>query len=203
MRYQPVEESGIDVAAADHRHGGAGGAGLAREQRGGGDRAGGLGAELPPRGGDSGPRRRSRLRRPGSPRRTIRRRMAKGEAADAPRKQAVGQALGMLEGARARRPRARRRAWRRRRARPPTTSHLRARALGPPTQMPASRPPPPTGTRIVSTSGRCSRISRPTVPCPAMTSGWSNGGIMTSPSLGRDRLGPLELLAPSGSGRRR
>ena len=28
-----------------------------------------------------------------------------------------------------------------------------------------------TGTKMVPTSGRCSRISRPMVPCPAITSG--------------------------------
>ena len=33
---------------------------------------------------------------------------------------------------------------------------------------PAARPPPPIGTSTVATSGRCSRISRPAVPCPAM-----------------------------------
>jgi len=38
-------------------------------------------------------------------------------------------------------------------------------------QMPASRPPPPIGTMIVRTSGHWSRISIPTVPCPAITSG--------------------------------
>ena len=47
--------------------------------------------------------------------------------------------------------------------------------------MPAARPPPPMGTTIVVASGACSRISRPSVPWPAMTSGWSNGGIITAP----------------------
>jgi len=32
--------------------------------------------------------------------------------------------------------------------------------------VPDSRPPPPTGTRIASQSGTCSRISNPYVPCP-------------------------------------
>ena len=41
------------------------------------------------------------------------------------------------------------------------------------TQRPASRPPPPTGQTITSTSGTCSRISRPSVPWPAMMSGSS------------------------------
>ncbi len=43
------------------------------------------------------------------------------------------------------------------------------------TAMPAASPPPPTGTTMVRTSGHCSAISRPTVPWPAITSGWSNG----------------------------
>ena len=37
--------------------------------------------------------------------------------------------------------------------------------------MPDASPPPPTGITIVRTSGHCSRISRPTVPWPAITSG--------------------------------
>ena len=36
--------------------------------------------------------------------------------------------------------------------------------------IPAARPPPPTGTAMVLTSGHCSRISIPTVPWPATTS---------------------------------
>jgi hypothetical protein len=39
------------------------------------------------------------------------------------------------------------------------------------TAMPASNPPPLTGERTTATSGRCSTISSPTVPCPATTSG--------------------------------
>ena len=46
---------------------------------------------------------------------------------------------------------------------------------------PAINPPPPVGTRIVPTSGSCSRISSPTVPCPATTSSWSNGWTRTAP----------------------
>ena len=46
---------------------------------------------------------------------------------------------------------------------------------------PEIRPPPPTGTTIVAASGTSSRISRAIVPWPAMTSGWSNGWIMTAP----------------------
>ncbi len=48
---------------------------------------------------------------------------------------------------------------------------------------PASSPPPPVQTRIVRTSGHCCRISSPTVPCPATTSGWSNGWISVAPLL--------------------
>ncbi|GGR33263.1 hypothetical protein GCM10015536_43440 [Streptomyces griseomycini] len=49
------------------------------------------------------------------------------------------------------------------------------------TATPAASPPPPTPTTIVRTSGHCSRISRPTVPWPAMTSGWSKGWMSTAP----------------------
>ena len=47
---------------------------------------------------------------------------------------------------------------------------------------PASSPPPPTGT--TTTSGArpsCSRISRPTVPCPAIVRGSSNAGTIVAP----------------------
>src|SRR5207247_869455 len=44
------------------------------------------------------------------------------------------------------------------------------------------RPPPPTGTSTVRTSGSCSAISSPTVACPATMSAWSNGGTTASPS---------------------
>ncbi len=47
--------------------------------------------------------------------------------------------------------------------------------------IPAASPPPPTGTTIVRTPGHCSAISRPTVPCPAMMSGCSNGWMNTEP----------------------
>ena len=46
---------------------------------------------------------------------------------------------------------------------------------------PESKPPPPVHTRTVRTSGHCSRISSPTVPCPATMSGWSNGWMSTAP----------------------
>ena len=39
------------------------------------------------------------------------------------------------------------------------------------TQMPASSPPPLTGTSTCSTSGRCSTSSSPQVAWPAITSG--------------------------------
>ena len=41
--------------------------------------------------------------------------------------------------------------------------------------MPDSSPPPPSGATMASTSGRSSRISRPTVPLPAMKRSSSNG----------------------------
>ena len=40
-------------------------------------------------------------------------------------------------------------------------------------ETPASKPAPPTGTITASTSGTCSTISRPIVPCPAMIAGSS------------------------------
>ncbi len=47
--------------------------------------------------------------------------------------------------------------------------------------IPEISPPPPMPVMIVRTSGHCSRISSPTVPCPAITSGWSNGWIRIAP----------------------
>ena len=41
------------------------------------------------------------------------------------------------------------------------------------TVIPATRPPPPTGTTTVRTCGHCSMISKPIVPWPATMSGWS------------------------------
>ena len=52
---------------------------------------------------------------------------------------------------------------------------------------PAISPPPPTGTTTVWTSGTSASTSRPTVPCPAMTSGWSNGGMSTAPVSAENR----------------
>mmetsp|Transcript_6188 Transcript_6188/g.22649 ORF Transcript_6188/g.22649 Transcript_6188/m.22649 type:complete len:225 (-) Transcript_6188:885-1559(-) len=47
---------------------------------------------------------------------------------------------------------------------------------------PAMSPPPPTGTNTISSFGSCRTISNPTVPCPATTSGSSNGGTKVRPS---------------------
>ena len=48
---------------------------------------------------------------------------------------------------------------------------------------PEASPPPPTGTSTAATSGASATISSPIVPCPAMTSRWSNGGITVMPRL--------------------
>ena len=53
--------------------------------------------------------------------------------------------------------------------------------------MPEIRPPPESGTSTVSMSGRSSRSSRPIVPCPAITGGWSNGETKTMPSSATNR----------------
>ncbi len=55
------------------------------------------------------------------------------------------------------------------------------------TVMPAARPPPPTGTRIVRTCGHCSMISNPSVPWPATMSWWSNGWMNTAPVRAANR----------------
>mmetsp|Transcript_9976 Transcript_9976/g.41877 ORF Transcript_9976/g.41877 Transcript_9976/m.41877 type:complete len:224 (+) Transcript_9976:1843-2514(+) len=47
--------------------------------------------------------------------------------------------------------------------------------------MPEIIPPPETGTMTASRSGTCSKNSTPMVPWPAMTSGWSYGGIRVAP----------------------
>ena len=49
--------------------------------------------------------------------------------------------------------------------------------------MPEISPPPLTGTTTRSACGQSAAISRPTVPCPAMTSRSSNGGMSTYPCL--------------------
>ena len=53
--------------------------------------------------------------------------------------------------------------------------HRRAAARGSRSRGPEISPPPPIATRIASMSGRSSRISRPSVPCPATTSGSAKG----------------------------
>ena len=47
--------------------------------------------------------------------------------------------------------------------------------------IPATSPPPPSGTTTVPTSGTCSRSSRATVPCPVTTSRWSKGWMSVRP----------------------
>jgi hypothetical protein len=53
--------------------------------------------------------------------------------------------------------------------------------------MPEISPPPESGTSTQAASGASSAISRPIVPCPAMTSGWSKGGIGVRPSSASSR----------------
>ena len=50
-------------------------------------------------------------------------------------------------------------------------------------ETPAMRPPPPIDPTTISTSGSCSRISVPTVPCPAITKGSAKAWIKTRPVL--------------------
>ena len=62
--------------------------------------------------------------------------------------------------------------------------------------MPATSPPPPTGTKIAcGVSGAWRRISIPTVPCPAITSGSSNGWTYTRPV--RRATSPARAFASS------
>ena len=51
--------------------------------------------------------------------------------------------------------------------------------------MPAMSPPPPTGTNTACSgpAPNCLKISMPTVPWPAITSGASKGGMKVRPSL--------------------
>lgn len=58
------------------------------------------------------------------------------------------------------------------------TSGLRTRSDA---AIPASSPPPPSGTITVPTSGSCSTISSPTVACPSTMSRWSNGWMRVAP----------------------
>jgi len=48
-------------------------------------------------------------------------------------------------------------------------------------EIPAARPPPPTGSRNVCASGSCSASSSPIVPCPAITTGSSNACTKVAP----------------------
>ena len=68
--------------------------------------------------------------------------------------------------------------------RTPTT-----RASGTARAMPEISPPPPSGTTISRTSGAWRAISRPTVPWPATTAGWSKAGTTVAPLLGGQPLG--------------
>jgi hypothetical protein len=61
--------------------------------------------------------------------------------------------------------------------------------------MPAASPPPPTGTAIVRTPGHCSTISRPTVPCPATTSGCSKGWMKTEPQLSASSFARINVCS--------
>ena len=63
----------------------------------------------------------------------------------------------------------------------PTTTTSGRRALAA-TAIPATSPPPPTGTTSASRSGWSASSSRATVPCPAMTAGSSYGCTSTRPS---------------------
>ena len=67
------------------------------------------------------------------------------------------------------------------------------------TAMPDTRPPPPTGTTIVSTSGTASRISNPTVPCPAMILASSNAGTNVAPVSAADRDAVRERAGEVGA----
>ena len=49
------------------------------------------------------------------------------------------------------------------------------------TQNPDNSPPPPTGATTAFRSGTSSSSSSAAVPWPAITSGWSNGGISVAP----------------------
>jgi hypothetical protein len=48
-------------------------------------------------------------------------------------------------------------------------------------EIPDASPPPPIGITNVVASGTCSASSRPIVPCPAITSGSSNGCTNVAP----------------------
>ena len=89
--------------------------------------------------------------------------------ADAPRAERIGRDAADLDVDRLRRPRARGTASAR--ARVPAPRRGCARSNQP--ARPPIRPPPPTLTSTASGRPPCSSISRPSVPAPATTSGWS------------------------------
>ena len=66
-----------------------------------------------------------------------------------------------------------------------STATIRAPRDAAATVIPETSPPPPTGTTITSTRGSSSRISSPTVPWPASTSGSSNGCTSVAPVSAR------------------
>src|SRR2546423_84859 len=53
--------------------------------------------------------------------------------------------------------------------------------------MPPINPPPPMGTRTVSTSSRPARISSPMVPCPATTCGSASAADTAAGRVRRSR----------------
>ena len=57
--------------------------------------------------------------------------------------------------------------------------------------MPPISPPPESGTTTQLSSGKSSSSSRPIVPCPAITSGWSKGEIGINPSSSVSRLASI------------
>ena len=81
--------------------------------------------------------------------------------------------------------RGRRRRWRPARRSPGSSRPSRAARCLTALATPEMRPPPPIGTITVSTSGTWSRISSPSVPWPATTSAWSNGGMRIAPVVRR------------------
>ena len=71
--------------------------------------------------------------------------------------------------------------------------------------QPESRPPPPRQTRRRSRGPTSSISSSAAVPWPAMTSGWSKGGIRRQPALGGEpqRRAPRDPACSGRSGRPR
>ena len=65
--------------------------------------------------------------------------------------------------------------------------------------MPDASPPPPSGTMICDSCSTSSSSSRPSVPCPAMTAGSSNGAQKVVPlasARSRDRATASDSAAP-------